>query len=226
RGSNRTAGGHLLLDPIQDVGTLQHPIHTLPMPAGRHPEPEQRVVSDREERRLVGPELEHLSRPPEPRVERVPVVGSETGEEGHVVGAGEDVDGIELDDTEATEHPPEVADVDSPSWFGVGEALSRERHPAGSVEAQPRHQRIGAGRYSTVGGNRRRPNDGRRSSRPVRRTPRPGRRPDRRNEAARTGFDRCSLYPTETTSRRPVSRGGRARYPAAALPRRPRNGGG
>ncbi len=63
---------------------------------------------------------EHLPRAPQPAVERIPAVGTEPGEEGHVMGPREHVHRVELDQAHPTHHPTEMPDVHPTRGRGVG----------------------------------------------------------------------------------------------------------
>lgn len=59
------------------------------------------------------------------------IVGAEPREERHVVGAGEHVHGVDLDDAEPAHHRLQVSRARGGRLLGAREALSRQRHPPG-----------------------------------------------------------------------------------------------
>ena len=60
----------------------------------------------------VGPALVGITRAPEPLVQRRRVVRAQPGMEEQFVGAGHDVDTVDLDDVDVGQHPPEVPTID------------------------------------------------------------------------------------------------------------------
>ena len=67
----------------------------------------------------MAPVLEHLAAALQPAGQRGAVVGAEAGEEGQLVAAGEHVDGVDLHEPQAVQHPAEVAPV-HPARSGRG----------------------------------------------------------------------------------------------------------
>ena len=87
------------------------------------------------------PVLKHLTGPPEPRIQGSAVVDPEPGEEGHVVGAAEDIDRVELDQADSIHDTPEMTHVDPACGPSVGEALGTQCNPAGLVDGELPHRR-------------------------------------------------------------------------------------
>ncbi len=109
-----------------------------------HAPAEQRVVLDRDQRRLMRPVLDQatidtaaaVSRD---SIEQPAVVGAEPREQRHVMGPGEDVYRVQLEQTEAADRGGERGQARLPaSGPGAeGEALSRQRNATGRGQAQP-----------------------------------------------------------------------------------------
>ena len=73
--------------------------------------------------------------PGEP-VQGLPRIGAEPGEDRHVVGAAEDVDGVELQEPDVVDRPPQVPGIDPPARPRAPEALRRDRQAPGLVGAE------------------------------------------------------------------------------------------
>jgi hypothetical protein len=73
------------------------------------------------------------------------VVRAESGKRRQVVGAGQNVDAVDLEQTGVLEHPAQVSTVRSDSGPGAGEALRANRKPSGLANRQGPHLRIVSG---------------------------------------------------------------------------------
>ena len=87
----------------------------------------------------MGPVLEHLPRAPQPGIQHSAVIAPQPGEEGHVVGATEDVHRVELDQTDSVHHPAEVPHVDPASGGRVVEALGGQGETASLIDGEGAH---------------------------------------------------------------------------------------
>ena len=89
----------------------------------------------------MAPVLEHLAGPPQPPVQGRAVVGTEPGEKGHVMGAAEDIDRVELDEADSIDDAPEMTHVDPACGPRVVKALGAQRDTAGLFDGELPHRR-------------------------------------------------------------------------------------
>ena len=104
---------------------------------GMHPGAHHRMEGDRGVGLLVAPVLEHVPAVVDPAVERLPPVGTEPGEHGQVVGPGQHVHGVDLQEAHAADDPGEVAGIHAAGGSGVTEALRSEKDPHSLVVGEP-----------------------------------------------------------------------------------------
>ena len=141
-GPQRSPLTHLIEHLVQILGVLVlDPLQAAPLEVAVHSPSPQTVITNRDQRGLVTPVLEDLTRLPEPGVEGGAVVDAETGEEGHVVGAAEHIHRVELDESHPVHDPAEMTDVDAARRSGVGETLGAQRKAAGLVDGELSHRR-------------------------------------------------------------------------------------
>ena len=126
----RTASGHLGEHAGDELGMLVgDPAHAAPRVRGRpaHPEVEQRPGRRRHERRLVRPVLDHPPRRDVAgAVEQTTVIRAESGEEGQVLAAHDDVDAVDLHDRHRVDDALQVARAGQ-QGARAGETLGRQR---------------------------------------------------------------------------------------------------
>ena len=106
-----------------------------------HPVDEEGAMVDRHQGSLVPPVLEEFLRCPQPLVQDVTRVGAQAREEREIVGSGQHVDRVELDDTHDPEGLAEVVGVHRRRGAGPPEPCCGDRHPAGLCQGQPLHTR-------------------------------------------------------------------------------------
>ena len=131
----RPAPTHLVEHPGDQLGLLAGDAHhAAPGEIVRlgHPPSEQRLQVDGDQRRLMPPELEQLTRLAVGRaVEQLGRVRTQAAVKRHVVGPLQHVDRVHLDQVQPAQHSPQVAQVGGATRFGVGEALRGQRDAAG-----------------------------------------------------------------------------------------------
>ena len=106
------------------------PDEALPGVVVLHPPAQERLEPGVDQRGDVAPVLEHLVVVVDQRVEQRRVVRAEPREERQVLGAGQHVDRVELDETEAVDDPPEVSPVDPARRAGSVETVGPDGEPA------------------------------------------------------------------------------------------------
>jgi len=87
------------------------------------------VQVDRQQRSLVTPVLEQLAVVEGHPVDQPAVVRAEPGEGRQVVGAGEDVDAVDLQQAGVLEHPAQVPPVRGRRRPWIGQPLGGDRDP-------------------------------------------------------------------------------------------------
>jgi len=135
----RAAGGHLGQDRCHDVRVLSgHTLHPAPgiLLGAVHPEAEVPPDRPRHEAGFVSPVLADVARGAIPqRIEQTGVVGTQSGEEGEVLTAGEHIDTVDLDDADGVDHPLEVPDRGGTARPWPRESLCGQGNPPRTVAA-------------------------------------------------------------------------------------------
>jgi GNAT superfamily N-acetyltransferase len=134
----------LRADAVEDLGDVPGPFPLQPdhVPPGvllgsRHPPAQVRVQPDRQEGRLVRPELEQVVPPVGQRVERRPGVGTEPAEEREVVGPAEHVDRVDLHHGELLGRPAQLTRAGLPGRTRIREPLGGQGDPPRQGGGQP-----------------------------------------------------------------------------------------
>jgi hypothetical protein len=129
-------GGHVLgTFPIQPGETP--PNAFTPLRLG-HPEAQQRLVLDRQERCLVTPILEELTIRRHSRDE-ISLMGSKASEQRQLLAAHDHVDGVDLHESDASEDPSGMTAIDAAGRSRIGKSLRGQRDPPGSSGREPLH---------------------------------------------------------------------------------------
>jgi len=130
-GGQRALLRNLGADPVDEVGMLaRQPGHPAPRVPVGHPPAQVGVQPQRQQGRLVAPVFEQLPGAAVGHgVEQLGAVGTEAAVAGQVVGAPQDVDGVDLQQAGAAEHAAQVAAVGRAAGWRVGEALRGQRDP-------------------------------------------------------------------------------------------------
>jgi hypothetical protein len=100
---------------------------------------EEGPVFDRYQRRFMSPILDHLARAPADPIGQVHRVISKAGEEGEKVGAGHDIDRVQLDDAHPVNHSPQVTEIDPPARAWLRKTLGGQGNSTSLSDGELAH---------------------------------------------------------------------------------------